>query len=206
MKPWHSNRLECRAWLDNQERLGKSVLTAADVENIKGMAESLARLPLVRAGILNGQIERSIFWKDEETGVWLKARPDAIPTGSGDFCDLKSCQSVAWPDLMRQITEHRYHQQAACVRTAAVEVLGIPKERFTFTLVFVEKENPWCGRTVQLKPDDLDMGEKQNRKAINIFASCLKTGDWPGPGENDDAPFIDLQDHYRNRIAQRLAS
>ena len=203
MKPWHGNRGVCREWLEKAQRSRRAVLTGEMVENIKGMASSVGRHPLVRAGMLNGKIECSLFWKDRETGVWLKGRPDAIPTDSGDFGDLKSARSVHFVDLMRTVTERAFHQQAAHIRDGCMQVLKLRMSSFSF--VFVESKPPYCCRVVQLENPDIDLGARQNRAAVIMFASCLKSRSWPGPGGlEEDAVKVGIFDSYRDRAERRL--
>ena len=102
-KPWSGNSKECKAWLADQRKAAKTVVTPEQMEKIKGMALRLGREPLVRAGALNGLIECTMAVLDEETGVWLLARPDVIPTDSGDYVDLKTTTSVLYPDLVRTL-------------------------------------------------------------------------------------------------------
>lgn len=208
LKPWHGGRTICKAWLAEAAKAGKTVLAGKEVEHIKGMALSLGTNPFVRAGILTGLVERTIVYRDDETGMFVKVRPDAIPTASADFSDLKTTTSVQWIDMMRTISDYGYHMQAALIRTAAEKVLKIERRLFTFSLVFIEKTPPYCCRVVQLKPDDLDMGEQENRLALNLFADCVRKKEWPGPGEGpeatDDVPYIDLTDWYRERAKARI--
>lgn len=202
MRAWNNNAVDCKRWHAARREEGKSVLTLKEVENIRGMAESLGSHPIIRAGALNGLIERSIFWKDS-SGIWLKSRPDSIPGDSGDFVDLKTTDSVLWHSLVRSIGQFGYHQQGALVRQAAREVLGI--DHPTFTLVFIEKEAPWCVRVVTLKESDLDRGHKQNRVAIDQFAACLKADRWPGPGaEREDAEYIELSERQQKTIDDQI--
>jgi hypothetical protein len=199
---WHGNRKECKRWLAAQKRAGLTVLTAANVEVIKGMAISIGAFPLVQAGALNGLIERSLFWKDKETGLWLKARPDAIPSDSGDFSDIKTTGSVLYRDLQKSIADFGYNQQAALTFEGA-RALDI--EANSFTLIWVEKKPPFCVRATQLKDDDIQRGMKQNRMALRTFADCLARGVWPGPGdERDDAEYVDMPDWRRTQIDERL--
>jgi hypothetical protein len=202
-KPWNNNANDCKKWHAARHEEGRTVLLRQEVENIRGMAESLGAHPIIRAGALNGLIERSIFWKDHKSGIWLKSRPDSIPGDSGDFVDLKTTDSVQRQALVRTIGKFGYHQQGALVRQAAREVLGI--ENPTFTLVFVEKEPPWCVRVVTLKDSDLDRGDKQNRIALDQFAACLKSKHWPGPGgDREDAEYIELGDYEKKRIDDEI--
>ncbi|MGY3130077.1 hypothetical protein ACVWZM_000759 [Bradyrhizobium sp. USDA 4501] len=199
---WNGNRKECKRWLAAKKREGLTVVTVAQVEVIRGMAISLGAFPLVQAGALNGLIERSLIWKDKETGLWLKARPDVTPNASGDFTDLKTTPSVLYRDLQSSVATFNYHQQAALVLEGAM-ALGL--EANSFTLIWVEKSPPYCVRAQQLKDDDIARGMKQNRAALRTFADCLASGVWPGPGDDrDDAEYVDLPDWKRKQIDERL--
>ena len=199
---WQGNRDACRKWLKARKREGKTVLTPAQVEQIKGMAVSLGEFPLIQAGALNGLIERSLIWKDKETGLWLKSRPDAIPSDSGDFSDLKTTQSVKYHELQNAFANYGYVQQAALTIEGA-RALDIPAE--SFTLIWIETNGPYCCRAQTIKSEDIDRGMKMNRVAIRGFADCLASDVWPGPGDDrPDAEFIDLPDWKRKQIDDRL--
>ncbi len=190
-------------WRDGQIAAGKTVITEADLAAVTGMAESLARHPLVEAGILDGFVERSLIWKDAKTGVWLKSRPDVVPRASGLFSDLKTTNSVADSDLERSLSDYGYHMQAALVGMASEAVLGRPMEEFA--LVWVEKEPPHCVRVTVLTGEDLDRGRQQLRRAIDQFAECIATGVWPGPGgDRRDAEYLTLPPWAAKRIDERL--
>lgn len=203
LKPWHNSRNVCKAWNESRRKEGRTPLTRSDVLVIHNMALSLSNNPLVKAGALNGLIERSIFWKDKETGIWLKVRPDSIPGDSGDFVDLKTIYSVQWRDMVKSIAERGYHAQGALIREGAIRVLKMNNP--TFSLVFAEKKAPYCTRVVTLKDNDLDLGDEQNRVALRRFADCLKSGRWPGPGgDRDDAAHIELNERQRELIKERI--
>lgn len=192
---WRSNA--AKEWRAEQEAEGRTVLLPTQIETIRGMARSLAKHPLVANGILNGAIEQSIVWQDKETGVWLKARPDAIPTESGDFSDLKTTVSVQSRAIERTIIDYGYAQQAALIREGFELVTGIPMA--SFSLVMVEKDPPWCVRVVTLRGDDIALGQRQNRAALRRFVHCYQRDEWPGPG-GADAEFVALPPWEITRI------
>jgi hypothetical protein len=200
-QPWQGNRTACKAWLKAQEAAGRTVLKPEDIKTIRGMARSLAAHPLVQAGILNGRVEQSMVWRCKDTGLWKKARPDVIPTDSGDFCDLKTCMSVATDDLQRAIAEHGYHQQGALVCEGYNAITG--KQAGSFSLCFVEKSPPYCVRFVTLWNSDLVLGERQNYAAMALFARCLERNEWPGPG-GADAEYLALPEWMTKRIDRNL--
>lgn len=201
---------EARLWRDAAILDGKTVLTDGEIEAIKGMAVALGKHPLVRpgpgqSGILDGAVERSLIWQDEKTGVWLKSRPDNIPSGSGLFADLKTAESVSDESLERSLASFGYHMQAALVAMASEAVLGLPADAFTFAFVWVEKAPPHCVRVTVLTGEDLERGRMQLRRSIDQFAACVKSGVWPGPGgDRRDAEYLQLPAWATKRIDQQL--
>jgi hypothetical protein len=182
-----------REWRDDQIALGKMPLTDEHVEVITGMAKRIAT-EQIAISLLRGDIERSLFWKDSNTGLWLKARPDVIPNDSGDFSDLKTTTRTSFPLLMHAVGQHAYHQQAALIREASAIVLGLGMT--SFSLVFVESKRPYCVRIVVLDPRDIDLGQRQNRRALDLIAACIKAKRWPGPGDGHIVT-IPLTEKYR---------
>lgn len=203
LKPWNNNALSCKAWNALQAKNRRTILTPKEVEQIRQMAISVGNHPMVREGLLRGLIERSFFWKDKETGIWLKWRPDSVPTDSADFGDLKSTTSVMRDALARTIRELGYYQQVALGAEATRHVLDM--EMASFTYLFVEKQSPWCTRDERLFDEDINRGARMNRACLNMFAKCLKDNYWPGPGEgNEGNERIGLSATAREIIDKRL--
>jgi len=191
-----------KAWRGEHIERGFTILVPDDLVQIVGMSKSLAAHPMVKTGILDGLIERSFIWKDEETGVWVKARPDALPSPI-DLADLKTTGSVADDDVQRSLTNYSYHVQAAVAMAGVEAVTGAKPE--SFTLVFVEKEAPWAVRVITIMPEDIERGRHQMRWALREFAKCVETGNWPGPDRGaTDAEFLPMSQWARNRIDERL--
>lgn len=200
---WNNNRPECRNWHKEQRVNGRSVLLQKELPGLRGMAREICVHPFYQAGLLRGLIERSLIWKDHDTGIWLKWRPDAIPRDSADFADLKTTVSVLWPDLVRTIDDLGYYQQAALGRWACREVLK--GDMASFTYLFVEKTEPHAVRDVRLWDEDLQRGEDANRAALDMLARCLMQNEWPGPGAgNEGNDRVPLSAAARERIDARL--
>lgn len=201
-RDWHGANKSCIKWLADQKRAGLAVLTPDMAESIRGMAVSLGENSMMQQGILSGLVERSMFWRDKKTGVWLKTRPDVISTASGDYADLKTTQSVLYVDTQRTLNDYGYHQQGALIMEGAIE-LGLPAT--SFSLVWVEKKRPYCTRVQAVIDDDLVRGARQNRFCIDTFHDCFVARHWPGPGDDRaDAEYIQLSDAARKRIDDRL--
>lgn len=211
-KAWSNNATVCRDWHKEQRAAGRTVITKADVETIKGMAKSLAKDEMVRMGLLNGLVEHSIFWKDKKTGIWLKIRPDTIPTlphkiggHSADVSDLKTIQDVDYFDCSKSLEERGYFMQAALIRQGLKEVLNI--DVATFSLVFVGKKAPFSTRPMLLDDEDLALGDICNRVALDIMARCLKDNSWPGPGRGPGRDTIEkvvMSKFARERVGLKV--
>jgi hypothetical protein len=203
LKPWQGNRTVCKQWTEQARATGRTILSVDQVEVIKAMARQLVRYAPQGSPIrsaLTGLVERTIIWRDEETGLWIKTRPDVIPTHSGEFVDLKTTNEVHYHDLERAFTEYGYAQQMALIREGARVVLKMTET--LFALLFIMKKAPWWPRIMELKPEALDIGHKLNRKALKLLKECLAKKDWPGPG-GYDVSFIDVQDWYRKRVERQ---
>lgn len=199
---WDSWRTKAsQEWRALQEAQGRTVLIPTQIEQIRGMARALADHPLVQEGILNGDIEQSMVWQDKETGLWLKARPDAIPTDSGNFADLKTTVNYGW-DLDRDISNYRYDMQAALVGMGYRALFG--REMETFDFVFVGKAAPYCVEILEMDKEDIAHAELDLRAAINTMAWCLEHNNWFGPaGTQGDARYVHISDWAKNHADAR---
>lgn len=203
MRAWSNNAKWCKAWHAAEKGAHRDVLTANELETVRRMAGGLAAHPMVRAGILNGHIETTLVVRHPATGIWLKIRPDAIPTDSGDFSDLKTIADISDEGIERAIGDTGLFMQGAMTRMVC-NLLGI--EFTSFSLVFAEKAAPYCVRVKTLTEGDLDTGANAVEVAIRIYARCLKSGvAWPGPGgEQTDAEYAQMTPFKRGRIEHRI--
>lgn len=166
---------EAKDWRDKRLNEGKTVLKQTDVDKVKGMLESLLEEPVIQAGLFdeNGELECSLIHKDEETGLWLKARPDVVPTNDMQV-DLKSCADARLRAVRRSIEEYGYYMQLALSDELYEKVLGIKMKTHAF--VFIESEPPYAVSVAELDEDFIAWGRVQNRRAMRRFADCLSKG------------------------------
>lgn len=183
--PWQGNRLECRAFLKQMAAAGRTVLKPDDVKSIRGMARSLAA-ESEATDLLRGAVEQTLIAKDPDTSIWLKARPDVIPSADGIYADLKTTVSTVDIDLKKSLKDYAYHQQGALIWEVC-EQLGMPFDGFA--LVFVEKKPPHCVRVIEVPDEDLALGRMQNRMMLRLMKVCLRDGQWPGPGREPGEVF-----------------
>lgn len=128
---------------------------------------------------LDGQRENTLVWKDEEFGVWCRARIDWW-IGRTEGCyiaDLKTCEDADPERCSRALFSSGYDVQAAFYMRGFAQVM---EAESVFRFVFVEKEPPHCLSVVSLGPDALMLAEKRVRYALETWKRCLDSGEWPG--------------------------
>lgn len=164
-----------------KEAAGRSLLTAEQVTRIGYMAENLAGLPEAREALIGDLTEISMIWQDEITGLWVKSRPDCIPSNGVDFGDLKTF-SPKGPDLLlsaqRAITDHGYVVQMAMAVEGAERIFGTSATRCA--LIFIQTSEPYEPVPVMLDEEAIHWGRVLFRDGLDKIAHGLKTGEWPG--------------------------
>lgn len=192
---------DAKAWRDTVVASGKTPITTEDINKIQRMAEDAAQNPLIRAGILNGRVERSMFSKDNETGIWLRSRPDTI-AADGIFADLKTTSSFDEGFLERQAHDCGYFIQAALTRMVCRD-LDIPFD--TFVLIYLLNDDVPDTAHVELDEFDIDRAEKEIRWALKTIRHGLDTGDWPGKRPfSDGTKRLQLKTWEKERIDRFL--
>lgn len=173
---------------------GITVLEPSEMERIIGIAAALRDHDL--RDLLAGHVERSLIWPDEATGVWLKSRPDAIPTSANIYADLK-CMAGVTPDALRRaIFDRGYHVQMALADMGMEFILGRKMEEYV--VVAVDSDPPHDVIVAPIDPEAIGWGRKLVRKALGIFARCLEDGRWPSY-EAQEGLYIHVPDWLRGR-------
>jgi hypothetical protein len=198
LKPWSGKSNWCKAWLEARAKDGKTIISSEQYDRIGRISADAKQYPLVEAGIIHGAVERSMFWKDPETGIWLKARPDVIPQADGVFADLKTAAKFDEDFLERQIFDASYYLQAAITRMVC-RGLGLPFE--TFTLLYVLNDDVPDTAHVEIDDFDIDRGERVIRWCLRTIRRCLDSGEWPGARPfNDGERRIQMKPWAKERL------
>jgi hypothetical protein len=162
---------------------GKVPLLTAERERAQAIADAVFDHPVAGSLFMGGQPERSLFWRDEEFGIWRRARLDWLPgvsPGRMIIPDLKTCKSggASKAEITKAIVNYRYDMQAATY-TDAVTALGLDDDP-AFLFVFVETEPPHLVNIADLDDEDMYIGRELMRRACERYRDCLETGVWPG--------------------------
>lgn len=178
-------------------------LLAEQYDRVVDMAAALRAHPLAKLLFDpdRGQPEQSLFWVDEPSGVWCRARldwlPDRIPGMRMIVPDYKTADKVDLDALSRSCATYGYHQQDAFYR-AGVQALGLADADCRFLLVFQAKDPPYLVTVVEMDHVAQRLGHRLNRQAISIYRSCRDAGEWPAHA--DDVVQLQLPAWYENAM------
>lgn len=160
-------------------------------ERVHAMADAVKRNDLALALLTSGTPEQSAFWQDERTGVWCRARFDVLPdvvAGRMIVPDYKTAASARPDKFARSAADYDYNQQADFY-LRAVRALGLASEA-AFVFVVQEKSPPYLVAVRQIEHDAMQIAARLNDAAIDTFAQCQASGEWPGyPAEVEPIEF-----------------
>lgn len=188
---WDTN--EVKAEVAAIRAAGAVPLKADEYAQVHAMADAIRQHPLAAAlfNPASGKPEQSLFWVDDESGVWRRCRLDWLPaTRAGRMlvADYKSTTSAEPGHLRRTVGTYSYHCQAAW-NLDGIVALGLAEEP-AFVFVCQEKNPPYLVTVVQVDDVAEQIGRERNRRAIDKYRECQETGHWPG--YSDDVELISL--------------
>jgi len=175
----------------------RTVIKSKDLDDIRAMADAIKRTPqTARAFDTKGAAEVSIVWQDEDTGIYLKSRPDFLPADhTTQFTrEYKSAVSIEPRRLSNDAFRYFYDAQAALAYDGLRIATG--KAPLGIAHIVQEKEPPYLCDLKMFAPEQIDIGRTRYRHALRIFARCLarmKAGDPPHiafPGYTTEPQFF----------------
>lgn len=164
-------------WRDAQTL---TVLKESEFVTVQEMAAAQLASHQCANAFKNGKPEQSLIWKDEETGIWIKSRPDWLPNDptSNFIVDYKSAASIAEEPWAYAMHDYGYHWQSALQIDGVKAVTG--KAPLGVAHVVQEKAVPYLCELRMVSPEQIEDGRFLYRRALRKFAQCLKAGRWPG--------------------------
>lgn len=111
-------------WRADQLEAGNIIVSYNDMQLLKRMKEGIEQTSLMPEYpdymeiIEQGTREQCIEWKDRQTGLMLKAKPDLIPVGTDYLVDLKTAQKADAESFAKEVINYGYHIQTVFYRAA----------------------------------------------------------------------------------------
>lgn len=165
-------------------------------------SEDYAKIQAVRDAVLaqqcrelvcSGRAEVSIVWEDKETGVLCKGRLDYERTSGWNHCvtDVKSTEDASPTGMFAAVNKYQYHQAAAFYVDGWKVLTG---EDSLFIWLAVEKSAPFVTKPYECPDEMLDVGRRQYREALRLYAECLEKDQWPAYG--DDVELLEAPEWW----------
>lgn len=155
----------------NSEEYGRALEC---VEAFRAQATTHPYLNGEHFKLLDGKKEHSFYWKDEVSGLLLKARPDNIHP-EGVVVDLKTCRDASPDGFQRALAEYQYHVSAALYIKGVGQFMTRPT---AFAFICIETKAPYALAVYYLSADALKLGAEQCRLAIEVYTGATQSGEW----------------------------
>lgn len=158
---------------------GKQVLSSEDASKLRLMYDSVMAHPLARWMLeSSGQSESSIYWRDNETDVLCRCRPDKIITDYHWLIDLKTTSDM--DKFSHSFYDYRYHVQDSFY-TDGYKSQVCEQPVFAFLVVSTSSN---CGRypvnVFILDQQAKEAGRTEYQRNLRTYHECLRSNEWPG--------------------------
>ncbi|MFE5368117.1 PD-(D/E)XK nuclease-like domain-containing protein [Streptomyces mirabilis] len=180
---------EAKAEVADARAQGGIPLKRHEMQMVKDMADAIRRHPLA-AALLDpayGAPEQSGFWIDEASGIRCRVRFDWLPSIQGGrliIPDYKTTTDASDDAMQKDIAKYGYNQQADWYETGA-RALGLGDQNAELLLIAQEKKPPYLVNVIGIEFGSRVIAGAKNRVAIEKFAECMSTGNWPGYADHE---------------------
>lgn len=144
-------------------------------------AASVRALPEIGPLFDSGKAEVSAFWRDPDTGVDCRCRPDFVHDFGDEsvlLIDLKTFTDPSPKEFARQCGRKFYAKQAAYYSDGYAAASGKVVRAFIFAAV--GNEHPYAAAAMMLDEESLEAGRQHYKRNLRTYAECLRTNIWPG--------------------------
>lgn len=166
---------------------------ADERDQVLGMVAALRANPEVVALLDAGTPEVSTFW--QERGAWCRGRFDLLGDVGDDY---KTTEDASAAGFERAMSTYGYHQQADFY-LRGLRALGHPAGDRPMRFICQEKQAPYLVQVHTCDDLAMEVAAALNDRAIDIYAKCSATGEWPGyPGLHAEPTALPTRYFYRH--------
>ncbi|MCB9910524.1 MAG: PD-(D/E)XK nuclease-like domain-containing protein [Planctomycetes bacterium] len=175
---------------------GKPILSTAEVSTVRKLGERINTSELGCWAFSAGEPEVSGFWKDPETGLMLKFRPDWVDFERDLIVDVKTTKSVRTQALKSSFRQYGYHIQDHHYRAGYFALTG-RWPRFVF--LFIDKgPSVFQFRWIGLSNEDRAFASEQHAEALASWAECARKNTWPSYPDRFETLSPIFHNDFRN--------
>lgn len=169
------NREQRDSWIADQPE-NALLVSSEDMSALTGITQSVLRHSIA-AKLFNGATkEISGYFRDPETSVACRIRPDAISADCG-LIDIKTTIDASRDEFSRSIQKYGYHTQLAFYAKGIKEITG------TFppfvAIVAIEKSPPYATAVYVLDEAAMEIGTNKVNQGLARYAECVRNNHFP---------------------------
>lgn len=146
-----------------------------DFNSLVEMKEAIENHEEALGLIQDGQCETSFFWRDEHSGLMVKARPDILHENM--IVDLKTVASASSKAFQYSMLDYGNHIQGAMIQDGIKVLMG--KEINTVINICIEKTYPYAIGIKIIGEDALEYGRKKYKQALLDIKNCIDKNSFP---------------------------
>ena len=177
----------CKEWKQfkkKAEEEGKTPLLKKEFDKLALMAAQVKRHELARKMLLDGKVEHSFFWKDDASGLILKARPDNltyITNNEGEreyvIVDYKTTYSHLSNEIQsREAFNQKRYIQGAFHKYVVEKATGAKIK--TVCYVTQMTEYPYLVRCFEMQERELQIGLDEIKESLSTIKEYYEKGVW----------------------------
>lgn len=172
-----------KAWKEADQsacEAGLTLIKPEQYDRVMRQRDAVWAIPDVAEALSNGKPEVSAIWRDPETQITCRCRPDWVhDAGSGVILiDVKTYSDASPKEFEKQAARMAYHRQDAWYTDGYAIASGKPVLGFIF--VAVEMAWPHAASASMFDDEARSAGRRQCRQAVNLYAECVNNAKWPG--------------------------
>lgn len=199
---WNGQAGFCKKWKADREAEGKTCVSHKDHYNVKQAIARFRKFPELGEFVDESehQVHVAADWHDEATGMIVPCQCliDLVPRNDSQFykslADVKTTVNARVIPWEKWCHAAGYDIQAAWNTDMFIAATG--REICSFCFLLSENTAPWQPGKRMMTNDLLDpaqdmgdvaSGRRQYRKMMAAYCACLKSGNWPGYDDHDEA-------------------
>jgi hypothetical protein len=178
-RPTSTNRYKDWFATESIKMAGKIVIDIAAYNQYISMRDAVRANPAAKIFLSKGIAERTFYFKDPDTGVDCRVRPDWL-ADNGYTVDFKTTEDASPAGFGRSAFKFRYPCQGAFYGDG-LKHNGLKSKGFVY--IVCEKSPPYFNAVYFLQPEAEKIGRLDYKADLSTFAECKANNKWPSYGE-----------------------
>lgn len=172
----------------DKQRNGRYVINDVGKESyecIEKMIESCVKDKIIQALIANTEYQTSCFWKDPETEILLKTRPDICKRKNNVIVNLKTIEDGSPQSFSKDLAKYAYPLQAVIEMRGCI-ASGLMEKVDNYFWLVCEKSEPFNATIYEFDQKDWGYCDDELDYILHKLKKAIDQNLWPGYSERAD--------------------